>query len=77
LHRRGARILTEAAGVSSSKAAHALRRTGHNLPAALVMLKTGANAVAARRSLRKSGGNARLALELHPKRRANLKGQGK
>jgi hypothetical protein len=41
------------------------------------MLKTGANAVAARRSLRKSGGNARLALELHPKQRANLKGQGK
>jgi N-acetylmuramic acid 6-phosphate etherase len=79
LHRRGARILTEAAGVSASKAAHALRQTGHDLPAALVMLKTGANAVAARRSLRKSGGNARqaLALELHPKRRAISKGQGK
>jgi N-acetylmuramic acid 6-phosphate etherase len=77
LHRRGARILTEAAGVSASKAAHALRQTGHDLPAALVMLKTGTNAVAARRSLRKSGGNARQALELHPKRRANLKGQGK
>ena len=79
LHRRGARILTEAAGVSASKAEHVLRQTGHNLPAALVMLKTGANAVAARRSLRKSGGNARqaLALELRPKRRAISKGQGK
>ena len=63
--------------MSASKAAHALRQTGHDLPAALVMLKTGANAVAARRSLRKSGGNARQALELHPKRRANLKDQGK
>jgi N-acetylmuramic acid 6-phosphate etherase len=79
LHRRGARILTEAAGVSASKAEHALRQTGHDLPAALVMLKTGANAVAARRSLRKSDGNARqaLALELHPKQPAISKGQGK
>ena len=38
-------------GVSASAAEHALRQTGHDLPAALVMLKTGANAVAARRSL--------------------------
>jgi N-acetylmuramic acid 6-phosphate etherase len=67
LHRRGARILTEATGVSASAAEHALRQAGHDLPAALVMLKTGANAVAARRSLRKSGGNARQALALHPK----------
>jgi N-acetylmuramic acid 6-phosphate etherase len=77
LHRRGARILTEAAGVTASAAKHALRQAGHDLPAALVMLKTGANAVAARRSLRRSGGNARMALELHPKRRAISKGQGK
>jgi N-acetylmuramic acid 6-phosphate etherase len=77
LHRRGARILKEAAGVSASAAEHALRQTGHDLPAALVMLKTGANAVAARRSLRRSGGNARMALELHPKRRVISKGQGK
>jgi len=77
LHRRGARILTEAAGVSTSKAEHALRQTGHDLPAALVMLKTGANAVAARRSLRRSDGNARMALALHPKRGVNLRGQGK
>jgi N-acetylmuramic acid 6-phosphate etherase len=77
LKRRGARILTEAAGVSAAKAEHALRQTGHDLPAALVMLKTGANAVAARRSLRSSGGNARVALGLHPKQRVIPKGQGK
>ena len=77
LRRRGARILTEAAGVSASAAEHALRQTAHDLPAALVMLKTGANAVAARRSLRKSGGNARQALELLSKRRVSRKGQGK
>ena len=44
LRRRGARILEEAAGVNASAAEHALRQAGHNLPAALVMLKTGANA---------------------------------
>jgi len=76
LRRRGARILTEAAGVSASAAEHALRQTAHDLPAALVMLKTGANAVAARRSLRKSGGNARQALEPLSKRRMSPKGQG-
>ena len=77
LRRRGARILTEAAGVSASTAEHALRKTGHELPAALVMLKTGANATAARRSLRQTGGNARQALELLSKRRVSPKGQGK
>ncbi len=44
LRRRGARILEEAAGVSLSAAEHALRQSGHNLPVALVMLKTGASA---------------------------------
>lgn len=77
LRRRGARILTEAAGVSASAAEYALRQTAHDLPAALVMLKTGANAVAARRSLQKSGGNARQALELLSKRGMSPKGQGK
>ncbi|MGA9181835.1 MAG: N-acetylmuramic acid 6-phosphate etherase, partial [Candidatus Acidiferrales bacterium] len=41
LLRRGERILKEAAGVSASIAAHALRQTKHDLPAALVMMKTG------------------------------------
>jgi N-acetylmuramic acid 6-phosphate etherase len=77
LRRRGARILTEATGVSASAAEHALRQTGHDLPVALVMLKTGANALEARQSLRKSGGNARQALELLSKRRVSPKGQGK
>jgi len=77
LQRRGARILTEAAGVSASKVKHVLRQAKHDLPTALVMLKTGVNAVAARRSLRKSGGNARQALALHANRRVSPKGQGK
>ena len=63
--------------MSASTAAHALRQTGHDLPAALVMLKTGANAVGGAAVVAQTGGNARQALELHPKRRANLKDQGK
>lgn len=62
LRRRGTRILEEAAGVSSSAAEHALRQTGHDLPAALIMLKTGASARVARSLLSKSGGNVRAAL---------------
>ena len=62
LRRRGARILEEAAGVSPSAAAHALRQAGHNLPAALVMLKTGANLGGAQRSLSASGGDVRQAI---------------
>jgi N-acetylmuramic acid 6-phosphate etherase len=63
LRRRGARILEEAAGVSASTAEHALRQAGHDLPAALVMLKTGANLRNARRNLAAAGGNVRQALE--------------
>jgi N-acetylmuramic acid 6-phosphate etherase len=62
LQRRGARILEEAAGVTSSRAEHALRQAGHNLPVALVMLKTGGSLSEARRRLAKSGGNVRQAL---------------
>jgi N-acetylmuramic acid 6-phosphate etherase len=62
LEQRGARILEEAAGVSASRAEHALRLAGHNLPVALVMLKTGANLSEARRRLAKTGGNVRQAL---------------
>ncbi len=71
LRRRGARIIEEAAGVSPSAAEHALRQAGHNLPAALVMLKTGASLRDARRTLAATGGNVRQALETasrnHPK----------
>ncbi|HXA57422.1 MAG TPA: N-acetylmuramic acid 6-phosphate etherase [Candidatus Acidoferrum sp.] len=64
LRRRGARILEEAAGVSSSAAGHVLRRAGHNLPTALVMLKTGASADEARKRLAAARGNVRKALEM-------------
>lgn len=62
LYRRGARILEQAAGVSSSQAEHALRLAGHALPVAFVMLKTGVNAPEARRLLAHSRGNIRQAL---------------
>jgi N-acetylmuramic acid 6-phosphate etherase len=75
LRRRGARILEEAAGVSPSAAEHALRQTGHNLPAALVMLKSGAALRDARRWLAESGGNVRTALETAKKRHSKLKGR--
>jgi N-acetylmuramic acid 6-phosphate etherase len=63
LRQRGARILQEAAGVSVSAAEQALRQSQHDLPVALVMLKTGADAGQARERLRQSGGNVRQALE--------------
>jgi N-acetylmuramic acid 6-phosphate etherase len=75
LRRRGARILEEAAGVSLSTAAHALRQAGHNLPSALVMLKTGASARDARQRLAAAGGNVRQALEAAKKHQTNLRGR--
>ena len=62
LRRRGARILEEAAGLGPSAAEHALRQAGHDLPAALVMLKTGAGLPAAKRSLAATRGNVREAI---------------
>ncbi|HUJ83017.1 MAG TPA: N-acetylmuramic acid 6-phosphate etherase [Candidatus Acidoferrales bacterium] len=67
LRRRGARILEEAAGVAPRTAKHALRQSGHNLPVALVMLKTGASVGDAKRSLAKSRGKVRLAVEAEKK----------
>jgi N-acetylmuramic acid 6-phosphate etherase len=63
LRQRGARILQEAAGASVSDAQRTLRQAQHDLPTALVMLKTGANLRDARRRLQQSGGNVRQALE--------------
>jgi N-acetylmuramic acid 6-phosphate etherase len=63
LRRRAARILQEAAGVSASTAEHALRQAKHGLPAALVILTTGASAREARRRLMKARGNVRQAIE--------------
>ena len=77
LLRRGERILREAAGVSASTAAHALRQSGHDLPAALLMLKTNTSANVARRLLASAAGNVRRALELNAKQRRSTKGKGK
>jgi len=62
LRQRGLRILAEASGADPSAAEHALRRSGHNLRAALVMLKNGLDAKAARARLSLAKGNLRLAL---------------
>jgi N-acetylmuramic acid 6-phosphate etherase len=62
LRRRGVRILEEASGVNASRAGHALRASGHDLPTALVMLKTGTTAAEARRKLTRTSGNVRRAL---------------
>ena len=57
--------------MSASKAAHALRQAGHDLPVALVMLKTGANAARRPTIVRASPAEMpRQALAIHPKRRA-------
>jgi N-acetylmuramic acid 6-phosphate etherase len=73
LRRRGARVLQEAAGVSASAAKHALRQASHDLPVALVMLKTGANAGDARRWLAAADGNVRQALAAARKQPASRK----
>jgi len=62
LRERGTRILEAAAGVNARAAEHALRQGGHDLPVALVMLKTGAGSAQAKRSLRSTGGNIRRAV---------------
>lgn len=62
LRRRGLRILEQAAGVSVSEAAHAMRQAKHNLRVALIVLKTGASAAEARQRLKHAGGNLRQAL---------------
>lgn len=62
LRRRGRRILEQASGASVSDAERALRQAKHDLRVALVMLKTGADPVKARRQLEQAGGNLRKAL---------------
>jgi N-acetylmuramic acid 6-phosphate etherase len=77
LRRRGARILEEAAGVSASVAARALRQTGHDLPAALVMLKSGTTARESKRLLANYEGNVRRALEASSPVRNRMRSRGK
>ena len=77
LRQRGARVLQEAAGVSASAAKHALRQAGHDLPVALVMLKTGTGAGAARRWLAAADGSVRQALAAARKQSASTKTEGR
>jgi N-acetylmuramic acid 6-phosphate etherase len=77
LQRRGSRILEEATGVSASTAARAMRQTGHDLPVALVMLKSGTNARDAKRLLANASGNVRRALEAANAPRGRTRSRGK
>jgi len=52
LRARGLRILMEASGTGVAESTRALRQSGHNLGAALIMLKTGASARQAKNLLR-------------------------
>ena len=63
LRQRGARILQEASEATVSAIEQVMSQSQHDLPVALVMLKTGANAREARQRLQKSGGHVRQALE--------------
>jgi N-acetylmuramic acid 6-phosphate etherase len=62
LRQRGLRILAEASGAEPSAAKHALRQSGHDLRVALVMLKNGIEAQAARVRLALANENLRQAL---------------
>jgi N-acetylmuramic acid 6-phosphate etherase len=57
LRARGLRILMEASGAGVAESTRALRQSGHNLAAALIMLKTGASVQEARRLLRDNKGH--------------------
>jgi N-acetylmuramic acid 6-phosphate etherase len=70
LQARGLRILMEASGASVAESTRALRQSGHNLGAALIMLKTGASARQAKRLLRDTHGHVHNALN-RSKRNAN------
>jgi N-acetylmuramic acid 6-phosphate etherase len=76
LLRRGAQILREITGASASAAGHALRQCGHDLPAAIVMLTTGADARNARRSVKLSDGNVARAIEFVKHSEAQAKSRG-
>jgi N-acetylmuramic acid 6-phosphate etherase len=59
---RSLRILVEASGKSVSAARHALRKSGHDLRVALVMLKKNIDVLEAEESLKSAGGSLRRAL---------------
>jgi N-acetylmuramic acid 6-phosphate etherase len=62
LQARGLRILMEASGANVAESTRALRLSGHNLGAALIILKTGASAGQAKRLLRDTHGHVHNAL---------------
>lgn len=62
LRQRGLRILAQVSGANVSEAARALRRAGHDLRVALVMLKAGVDRAEAQRRLKEAQGNLRRAL---------------
>src|SRR5579883_1976010 len=62
LRERAVRMLVAASGADASSARHALRAARHSLRVALVMLKLGIPAGAARRRLAEARGNLRAAL---------------
>jgi N-acetylmuramic acid 6-phosphate etherase len=62
LRERGLRILAQVSGANVSAAARALRRSGHDLRVALVMLKAGVDRAEAQRRLKAAQGNLRKAL---------------
>jgi N-acetylmuramic acid 6-phosphate etherase len=62
LQARGLRILMEASGAGVFESTRALRQSGHNLSAALIMLKTGASARQAKHLLRDTHGHVHNAL---------------
>jgi N-acetylmuramic acid 6-phosphate etherase len=62
LQARGLRILREASGAGVAESTRALRQSGHNLGAALIILKTGVSAREARRLLRETHGHVHNAL---------------
>jgi N-acetylmuramic acid 6-phosphate etherase len=64
LRARGLRILMEATGAGVADSTRALRQSGHNLGAALIMLKTGASARQARRLLRDTQNHVHDALNI-------------
>ena len=76
LQRRGAQILQEITGANVSAAEHALRQTRHDLPAAIVMLKTSASARDARRWMKQASGNVRRAIEIAKHGKTQHKNRG-
>ena len=62
LQARGLRILMEASGAGVAESTRALRQSGHNLGAALIILKTGASEQEARGLLRDTQGHVHNAI---------------